>query len=134
MHTQCKTSRSSPIQFPDFSLKEWFFLKHNANVLSVHNESESESVSHLVLLHSLGPHGLQPTRLLCPWNSPSKNTGVGCHFLLEGIFPTQVLNPCLLHCRQILYRCATCEVLQFALIEACTQGTNAVSLVPLPLF
>ena len=32
-----------------------------------------------------------------------KNTGVGCHFLLQGIFPTQVLNPGLLHCRQILY-------------------------------
>ena len=31
---------------------------------------------------SLRPHGLQPTRLLCPWNSPGKNTGVGCHFLL----------------------------------------------------
>ena len=30
----------------------------------------------------LQPHGLQPTRLLCPWSSPGKNTGVGCHFLL----------------------------------------------------
>ena len=29
------------------------------------------------------PHGLQPTRLLCPWDSPGKNTGVGCHFLLQ---------------------------------------------------
>ena len=28
-------------------------------------------------------------RLLCPWNSPYKNTGVGCHFLFQGIFPTQ---------------------------------------------
>ena len=33
----------------------------------------------------------------CPWNFPGKNTGVGCHFLLRGIFPTQGLNPCLLH-------------------------------------
>ena len=32
------------------------------------------------------------TRLLCPWNSPGKNTGVGCHALLQGIFPTQGLN------------------------------------------
>ena len=31
-----------------------------------------------------------PTRLLCPWDSPGKNTGVGCHFFLQGIFPTQV--------------------------------------------
>ena len=37
---------------------------------------------------------------------PSKNTGVGCHFLLQGIIPTQGLNPCLLHCRQILYHWA----------------------------
>ena len=32
---------------------------------------------------SVQPHGLQPTRLLCPWASPGKNTGVGCHFLLQ---------------------------------------------------
>ena len=32
--------------------------------------------------HSLGPHGLSPARLLHPWDSPDKNTGVGCHFLL----------------------------------------------------
>ena len=36
--------------------------------------------------------GLYPTRLLCPWDSPGKNTGVGCHFLLQGIFLTQGLN------------------------------------------
>ena len=36
------------------------------------------------------------SRLLCPWNFPGKNTGVGCHFLLQGIFLTQGLNPCLL--------------------------------------
>ena len=35
------------------------------------------------------------TRLLCPWDSPGKNTGVGCHALLQGIFPTQGLNLCL---------------------------------------
>ena len=44
----------------------------------------------------LWPHGLQPTRLLYPWNFPGKNTGVGCHFLLQGIFPTQRSNLCLL--------------------------------------
>ena len=37
------------------------------------------------------------TRLLCPWDSPGKNTGVGCHFLLQGILPTQGSNPHLLH-------------------------------------
>ena len=50
-----------------------------------------------VVSNSLWPHGLQPTRFLCPWDFPAKNTGVGCHFLLQGIFMIQELNPCLLH-------------------------------------
>ena len=50
--------------------------------------------------NSVQPYGLYPTRLLCPWDSPGKNTGLGCHALLQGIFPTQALNLlvlCLLH-------------------------------------
>ena len=43
------------------------------------------------------------TRLLCPWNFPGKNIGVGSHSLLQGIFPIQGLNPSPLHCSQILY-------------------------------
>ena len=43
------------------------------------------------------------TRLLCPWDSPGKNTRVGCHAFLQGIFPAQGSNPGLLHCRHILY-------------------------------
>ena len=46
---------------------------------------------------SLQPHGLSPARLLSPWNSPGKNTEVGCHAFLQGIFLTQGLYPCLLH-------------------------------------
>ena len=67
---------------------------------------ESESVRLVVLLSCLtlcDPPGLQPTRLLCPWDSPGQNTRVGCHFLLQGIFQTQGSNPDLLHCRQIVY-------------------------------
>ena len=45
------------------------------------------------------PHGLYG-----PWNSPDKNNGTGSRFLLQGIFPTQGLNPGLLHCWQILYQ------------------------------
>ena len=43
-----------------------------------------------VVSDSLWPHGLYSVRILCPRNSPGKNTGVGCHFLLQGIFPTHV--------------------------------------------
>ena len=49
---------------------------------------------------SLQLYGLQPTRLLCLWDSPGENTGVGCHALLQGVFLTQGSNPrllCLLH-------------------------------------
>ena len=49
---------------------------------------------------ALRPPGLQPTRLLCPWGFSGKNTGMGCHALLQGIFQSQGSNPhllCLLH-------------------------------------
>ena len=42
---------------------------------------------------SLQPRGLQRARLLCPWDSPGKNTAVGCHALLQRIFLTQESNP-----------------------------------------
>ena len=59
--------------------------------------SESESCS--VVSASLQPHGLYS-----PWNSPGQNTGVSSLSLLQGIFPTQGLNPGLPDCRQILYQ------------------------------
>ena len=46
---------------------------------------------------TLRPYGLQASRLLCLWNFPGKNMGAGCHFLLQGIFPSQGLNLRLLH-------------------------------------
>ena len=54
--------------------------------------------SRLVMSDSLQPHGYSP------WNSPGQNTGVGSLSLLQGIFPTQGLNPGLSHCRGILYQ------------------------------
>ena len=58
----------------------------------------SESCS--VMSDSLWPHRLYYS----PWNSPGQNTEVGSHSLLQEFFPTQGLNPGLLHCRQILYQ------------------------------
>ena len=55
-------------------------------------ERANEDVKALVVQSCptlLWPRGLQPTRLLSPWNSPGKNTGVGSHSLLQGIFATQ---------------------------------------------
>ena len=53
----------------------------------------SASQGCLTLCHPIGCSA----RLPCPWDFPGKNTGVGCYFLLQGIFPTQGLNPSLLH-------------------------------------
>ena len=62
-----------------------------------------KKISRLVASDSVWPHGLWLASILCPRNSPGKNTRLGCHYLLQGIFPTQGSNLCLLHCRQILY-------------------------------
>ena len=76
----------------------------------------------LVMSCPLQSHGLQPTRLLCPWDSPGKNTGVDCHFLFQGIFSTQGSIAGLLHCRQILYHWATRE----ALLSMNLKNKNAI--------
>ena len=54
--------------------------------------SKSNCASHSVMSSSLWPHGLQPTRLLYPWNSPGKNIGVDSHSLLQRIYSTRGLN------------------------------------------
>ena len=61
--------------------------------------SQGENESRSVLSNSLGCHGL-----CSPWCSPGQNTGVGSLSLLQGIFPTQGVNPSLPHCRRILYQ------------------------------
>ena len=101
LHLLCWQAGSLPLVPPG---KSW----HAADALYIFAEwmkvkCESESVSHTVMSDSLWRHELLPARLLCPWNYPGKNTGVGCHSLLQGIFSTQGSNPGLLHCRQILY-------------------------------
>ena len=55
-----------------------------------------------VMSNSLWPYGLHSARFLCPWHSPDKTSGVSCHALLQGIFPTQGMNLGFLYCRWIL--------------------------------
>ena len=71
-------------------------------LLNVCNTFECVCVCVCACIHAqscltLQPHGLWLARLLCPWDFPGKNTGVGCHFLFQGMFPTQRSNPRLLH-------------------------------------
>ena len=77
---------------------------------------------------SLRPHGLQPARLPCPWDSPGKNTGVGCHLLLQEIFlPRDRTHSSCVSCvsRWILYHRATWEL--------CLAGIKSCSSDPLNL-
>ena len=74
----------------------WLSILHTVRV----KEVKVSLLSHVLLLQ---PHGLYPTELPCPWNSPGKNTGVGSYSLLQGIFLTQGSNLSLLNCMQILY-------------------------------
>jgi len=74
-------------------------------VLGVTN-AKVKSLSHTQLFAT--PWIVACTKLLHPRDFQGKNTGVGCHFLLQGIFPTQGSNPGLLRCRQILYQ-LSCE-------------------------
>src|SRR5574340_697992 len=76
----------------------WFLkLRFRVVLLTFHwTQSKIQfSSAASVVSDSVRPHRRQPSRLLCPWDSPGKNTGVGCYFLLQGIF--QGSNLCLLH-------------------------------------
>ena len=73
------------------------------NHVKVKSESEVTQLCLTLCDPMVAGCDLWPTRLLCPWDFPGKNTGVRCHYLLQEIFPTQGLSPGLLHCRQIFY-------------------------------
>ena len=85
-------------------LKSWRNNQGSSNNRQFHRiSSESESFSHSVVSNSLWPHLLWPAGLLWSWDFPGKNTSLGFHFPLQGIFLIQGLNLSLLHCRDILY-------------------------------
>ena len=81
----------------------WWQLKLKTIYVNILLPMKSESEVAQSCPTLVRPHGLQPTRLLRPWDFLGKKAGVGCHFLLQEIFPTQGLNPGLLHFRQTLY-------------------------------
>ena len=82
----CATAQTAAHQAPlslGFSRQEhWSRLPFPSPV----HESEKWKWSRSVVSDSWWPHGLQPTRLLCPWDFPGKSTGVGCHCLLRVFF------------------------------------------------
>ena len=79
--------------FETSEFETWF------EMINIKLGAETESVSCSVISDSLQPHGLYS-----PWNSPGQDTRVGSLSLFQEIFPTQRLDPGLLHCRWILYQ------------------------------
>ena len=77
-------------------MKKKWFLTHKRPW----KVKKCQSLSHVWLFST--PWTVAP-RLLCPWDSPGKNPGVGCHALFQGIFPSQRSKPGLLHWKQIFY-------------------------------
>ena len=90
--------RSTFKKITHFFFNSWKLYKMSCKIPKV-----NLSVSHSVMSDSLWPHGLQPSRLLCPWGFSRQEYWRGYHALLQGIFPTQGSNPGLPHCRRILY-------------------------------
>ena len=83
--------------------KDFSYINHCTSYINHPNFESVKSLSRVCLFVTPWTVAHQDP---LPWDFPGNNTGVGCHFLLQGISPTQGLNPsllCLLHCRQILY-------------------------------
>ena len=89
---------------PTLNIRGFYGEKNVYLYLSLWIQSEKSEVKVLVAQSCLcDPMDYSPSDS-CPWDFPGKNTRMGCHFLLQGIFPTQGSNLRLLHGRWILYR------------------------------
>ena len=78
--------------------KDWEQCKYSSARCSI--AIQWSVCKHAQSCRTLRPHGLYPTRVLCAWDSPGKNTGVVCYALLQGIFLTPGLN---LHLLRLLH-------------------------------
>ena len=83
------------------TLLRFYIYIHTYTYTFMYMKVKVKSLSHAWLFAT--PWIVAWTKLLRPWDFQGKSTGVGCHFLLQGIFPTQGSNPGLSHCRQTLY-------------------------------
>ena len=90
---------SSQSQWVLKRFRNFVYFKHktNASLFPEPSQQEACMLSHFSCVQLCATSGLQPVMLLCPQDSPGKNTGMGCHALLQGIFPTQGSKLHLLH-------------------------------------
>ena len=112
-----------------------FFITLATRIATISKKGKVKVVS-----DSLWLRGSQPARLLCPWNSPGQDTGVDCHSLLQGIFPTQGSNSVLPRCRWVLYHLShqkrlpiSWSLLRFMSIELVTLTNHLILSCPLLL-
>ena len=92
LHVRLLSERTADLDTPSSS--QFFFLQ-----VWIQRERHTPFIStplRLVLSHVRLCDPMNPAGLFCPWDSPGRTTGVGCHFLLQGIFPTQGLTLSLL--------------------------------------
>ena len=113
--TLCDPKDSGPPGSPIPGILQAGTLKWVAIPFSMH-EREKWKWSRLVVSNSSRPHGLQPTRLLRPWDFLGKSTGVGCHCLL------QACAWCLLYARHSssLYICMTIRYILLYMLDICS--------------
>ena len=83
-------------------------------------------VSRSVVSKSMGPHGLQPARLLYPWDSPGKNTGVGCHFLLQDTME----HYSSIKMKEVLLHATTCMNLENFMVSEKRQSQGPYHMIP----
>ena len=95
------TQNRSPTKYPSSRI---FLHAHRITYRDLEGFCHGVKWSRLVVSDSLRPMDCSLPGSPGPWDFPGKNTGVGCHFLLQGIFPTQISNLGPPHCRQTLYR------------------------------
>ena len=105
-----ETESKLPALWPGEKCWKWLLLSHSRELFVVFEMFQNKIVLTVTQLHkfikviyNMHIHDISYTTKFCPWNFPGKSTGVGCHFLLQGIFPTQGSSPGLSHCRQMLY-------------------------------
>ena len=80
---------TSWVQLPDWDMALWYHV-HLGKFQALACRSQTKPFS--VMSNFLRPYVLYSARLLCRWDFPGKTTGVDCHFLLQGIFPTKGLQ------------------------------------------
>ena len=105
-----QSPRESEGERQESAAREWRRARGWANTTVLWKQIKPLSIVVVVVVESLSRVRLFAApwtvayQVPHPWDFPGKSTGVGCHFLLQRIFPTQGLNPGLPHCRQMLYR------------------------------